>query len=36
MMEKKTQINIWCVAPAIIGILLFQDWWTGSRQIEKV
>ena len=33
-MDKKAQINIWYVALAIMGILLFQNWWVASRQIE--
>ncbi len=33
-MDKKTQINLWYVLLAVFGILLFQDWWTASRQIE--
>ena len=33
-MDKKAQINLWYVALAIMGILLFQNWWVTSRQIE--
>jgi len=33
-MDKKAQINIWYVALAVMGILLFQNWWVTSRQIE--
>ena len=33
-MDKKTQINFWYVMLAVFGILMFQDWWTASRQVE--
>jgi cell division protease FtsH len=33
-MDKKAQVNVWYVGMAIIGVLLFQNWWVTSRQIE--
>ena len=35
-MDKKTQINIWYVALAIMGILLFQNGWRASGQIVVI
>jgi len=32
--DKKAQINIWYVGLAVMGILLFQNWWVASRQTE--
>jgi len=35
-MEKKTQINVWYVVAAVLGVLLLQDLWVQSRQIEPI
>jgi cell division protease FtsH len=33
-MDKKTQINFWYLALAVIAILFFQNWWVKTRQVE--
>jgi cell division protease FtsH len=33
-MDKKAQVNVWYVGLAVIGVLLFQNWWVSNRQIE--
>jgi cell division protease FtsH len=33
-MEKRTKIHIWYVGLAIIGVLLFQNWWIATHQVE--
>ncbi len=35
-MEKKTQFNVWYIILALFAILLFQNWWAASRQIEVI
>ena len=35
-MDKKHQINIWYVIAAFTLLLLFQSWWTQSKQVEAV
>jgi cell division protease FtsH len=35
-MEKKTQFNFWYVAAALMLILMFQTYWTQSRQFESI
>jgi cell division protease FtsH len=35
-MEKKHQINIWYLIFAVFGVLLLQNLWAQSRQIETV
>ncbi|MEZ5653552.1 MAG: ATP-dependent zinc metalloprotease FtsH [Burkholderiaceae bacterium] len=33
-MDKKAQINFWYAILAMFAILMFQQWWTATRQIE--
>ncbi|MCP5152822.1 MAG: ATP-dependent metallopeptidase FtsH/Yme1/Tma family protein [Ectothiorhodospiraceae bacterium] len=35
-MEKKTQINLWYIVLAMLAILLLQDLWVQSREIEVI
>ncbi len=35
-MENKTQFNVWYIILALFAILLFQNWWAASRQIEVI
>ncbi len=35
-MEKKTQFNVWYLILAIIGVMLLQDLWVQSRQVEPI
>jgi hypothetical protein len=35
-MEKKTQFNVCYIILALFAILLFQNWWAASRQIEVI
>jgi cell division protease FtsH len=35
-MEKKTQLNVWYIIFALFVIVLFQNWWVASRQIEVI
>ncbi|MEE8266433.1 MAG: ATP-dependent metallopeptidase FtsH/Yme1/Tma family protein [Acidiferrobacterales bacterium] len=35
-MEKKTQFNVCYIILALFVILLFQNWWAASRQIEVI
>ncbi|MDQ2695748.1 MAG: ATP-dependent zinc metalloprotease FtsH [Pseudomonadota bacterium] len=35
-MEKKTQINLWYLVAAVIGVLLLHDFWEQSRAIEPI
>lgn len=34
--ERKTQFNIWYVILAALGVLLLQDFWEQSRQVEPI
>lgn len=36
MMEKKTQFNFWYVIIAMAVILMIQNWWAASRQVELI
>jgi cell division protease FtsH len=36
MFEKKTQFNIWYLVLALFGIMLFQQWWHTSREVEVI
>jgi cell division protease FtsH len=35
-MDKQQQLNVWYVLAALVAILLFQNWWIASRQVEKI
>ncbi len=35
-MENKTQFNVCYIILALFVILLFQNWWAASRQIEVI
>ena len=35
-MDKKTQLNVWYVVVAIFAILMFQNWWSASRQVQVI
>ena len=35
-MEKKTQFNVWYILIALFAILVFQNWWAASRQVEVI
>jgi cell division protease FtsH len=35
-MEKKTQLNIWYLILAIIGVMLVRDLWVQSREVEPI
>jgi cell division protease FtsH len=35
-MEKKTQFNVWYLILAIIGVMLLQDLWVQSREVETI
>jgi cell division protease FtsH len=35
-MEKKTQLNVWYIIFALFVIVLFQNWWVASRQVEVI
>jgi cell division protease FtsH len=35
-MDKKTQINTWYAIAAILAILVIQQWWVQSRQVEPI
>jgi len=35
-MERKTQINIWYVVLAVMGIVLLRDLWTESQQVAPI
>ena len=35
-MDKKAHINFWYVIFAILGVLLFQEWWNEQEKIEAV
>jgi cell division protease FtsH len=34
--EKHTQFNIWYLVLALLGIMLFQQWWHTSREVEVI
>jgi cell division protease FtsH len=34
--EKHTQFNIWYLVLALFGIMLFQQWWHTSREVEVI
>jgi cell division protease FtsH len=36
MFEKNTQFNIWYLVLALLGIMLFQQWWHTSREVEVI
>jgi cell division protease FtsH len=36
MMEKKTQFNVWYAIIAMVVILMIQNWWAASRQVELI
>ena len=35
-MERKTQLNVWYIIFALLVIVLFQNWWVASRQVEVI
>ena len=35
-MEKKTQINIWYVVLAILGVILLRDLWVASQTVKPI
>ncbi|MDH3671599.1 MAG: ATP-dependent zinc metalloprotease FtsH [Gammaproteobacteria bacterium] len=35
-MEKKTQFNVWYAIIAMVVILMIQNWWAASRQVELI
>jgi cell division protease FtsH len=35
-MEKRTQFNVWYLIIALFVILMFQNWWAATRQIEAI
>jgi cell division protease FtsH len=35
-MDKSTHINIWYIVAAVIGLLLIQQWWIGSNEVDKI
>ncbi|MDH3638496.1 MAG: ATP-dependent zinc metalloprotease FtsH [Gammaproteobacteria bacterium] len=35
-MEKKTQFNVWYFVIALFGVLLLQEWWATTRQVEQI
>ncbi len=35
-MERKTQFNIWYFIAAFLLLLLFQSWWSQSREYESI
>ena len=35
-MERKTQLNVWYIIFALVVIVLFQNWWAASRQVEVI
>ncbi len=35
-MDKKAQINFWYMGLAVVGILLFQNWWIATHQVEVI
>ncbi|SHE93122.1 membrane protease FtsH catalytic subunit [Modicisalibacter ilicicola DSM 19980] len=35
-MDRKAHINLWYVVLAIFALMLFQDWWSSSTQVEKI
>ena len=35
-MDKKAHINFWYVVFAILGVLLFQQWWNEQEKVEAV
>jgi len=34
--EKHTRFNIWYLVLALFGIMLFQQWWHTSREVEVI
>jgi cell division protease FtsH len=36
LFEKHTQFNIWYLVLALFGIMLFQQWWHTSREVEVI
>jgi len=36
MFGKKTQFNLWYIVLALFGIMLFQQWWHTSREVEVI
>jgi cell division protease FtsH len=35
-MDKRTQLNTWYVIAAVFAILLIQQWWIQSQQVETI
>jgi len=35
-MDRKTQLNIWYTAIAVLAILFIQQWWIQSQQVETI
>lgn len=35
-MDRKTQINLWYVAAALVALLLIQNWWTERQSVETI
>ncbi|MFW6258549.1 MAG: ATP-dependent metallopeptidase FtsH/Yme1/Tma family protein, partial [Halochromatium sp.] len=35
-MQKQTQINLWYLAAAIVGVLALQDLWVEAQKIEQI
>ena len=35
-MDKKTQINLWYALLALLAVLMFQNWWSGVREVEVI
>ena len=36
MMERKTQFNFWYFVIALLAIMLLQQWWGDSQQVETI
>jgi hypothetical protein len=35
-MEKKTKINVWYIVAAMLGIMMLQNMWSQSKQVEVI
>jgi hypothetical protein len=35
-MEKKTKINVWYIIAAGLGVMMLQNMWSQSKQVEVI
>src|SRR5512132_4173310 len=35
-MDKKQQVNVWCVLLAMLALVFFQSWWIERSQVETL